>query len=222
MRIAVMGAGGQGGLFGSLLGQAGNDVTVIARGRNLKAIQKKGLKLRSKIFGDITVQVKATNKPEVVGEVDLVLFCVKNYDLDTAVEQIKPMIGHETIVLTVQNGVEAPDRIGNAIGSEHVVAGVSGINSHLVAPGEVQHIVGKRFVFGELSGVVSPRVVKLEKAFREAGLEALASDDIKGELWSKLTWLSTIQGVFCLTRGVDAEGDVGDSIRCPCGGCSNF
>jgi len=195
-----MGAGGQGGLFGSLLSQAGNDVTIIARGRNLEAIQKKGLKLRSKIFGDVTVQVGATDNPEAVGEVDLILFCVKNYDLDTAAEHINPMIGAETIVLTVQNGVEAPYRIGDAIGLEHVVAGVSGINSHLVAPGEVQHIVGERFVFGELSGIVSSRVEKLEKAFREAGLDALASDDIKGELWSKLTWLSTITGVICLTR----------------------
>jgi 2-dehydropantoate 2-reductase len=200
MRIAVMGAGGQGGLFGSLLSQAGNDVTFIARGKNLEAIQTNGLKLKSKVFGDFTVQVNATDNPESVGEVDLILFCVKNYDLDTATEHIKPMIGADTIVLTVQNGVEAPYRLGNAIGSEHVVAGVSGINSHLVAPGEVQHIVGKNFLFGELSGIVSSRVEKLEKAFKEAGFEALASDDIKGELWNKLTWLSTATGVVCLTR----------------------
>jgi 2-dehydropantoate 2-reductase len=200
MKIAIMGTGGQGGLFGSILSQSGHDVICIARGKNLETIQTKGLTLRSKTFGDIKVKVDATDQPETIGEVDLVLFCVKNYDLDTAVEHIKPIIGQETIVLTVQNGVEAPDIIGNAIGSEHVVAGISGINSHLVAPGEVQHIVGERFVFGELSGVVSSRVEKLEKAFKEAGLETLASDDIRGELWRKLIWLSTATGVICLTR----------------------
>ena len=120
MRIAVMGSGGQGGLFGSVLSRAGHDGTFIARGKNLEIIQSKGFTLRSKIFGDFKVQVHATDNPESVDEVDLILFCVKNYDLDTAAEQIKPMIGSETIVLTVQNGVEAPDRIGDIIGSEHV------------------------------------------------------------------------------------------------------
>jgi 2-dehydropantoate 2-reductase len=195
-----MGAGGQGGLFGSILRQANHEVTFIARGKNLEAIQTNGLKLKSKVFGDFTVQVNATDNPESVGEVDLILFCVKNYDLDTAAELIKPMIGADTVVLTVQNGVEAPYRLGSAIGLEHVVVGVSGINSHLVAPGEVQHIVGERFVFGELSSVVSSRVEKLETIFKEAGLETLASDDINGELWSKLAWLSTVTGVVCLTR----------------------
>jgi len=200
MRIAVMGAGGQGGLFGSLLSQAGHDVTLIARGRNLEAIKNNGLKLRSKIFGDFTVQVKATDNPESVGEVYLILFCVKNYDLKIAIEQIKPMIGPETTVLTVQNGVEAPDRIGDIIGSEHVVAGVSRTNSQLVAPGEVNHNGGKSLVFGEFSGEISPRVEKLEKAFRKAGFEASASDKIKSVLWNKLTTLSGLQGVVCLTR----------------------
>jgi len=171
MRIVVMGAGGQGGFFGTLLAKAGNDVTFIARGRNLEAIQKNGLTLKSRMYGDTTVHVNATDRPEDVGNVDLVLFCVKNYDLIEAIEKIKPLIGSETIVITVQNGVDAPYRLGDAIGLEHVVAGVSGINSHLMAPGKVQHIVGEKFVFGELSGIVSPRVEKLETIFKEAGLE---------------------------------------------------
>ena len=92
MRIAVMGAGGQGGFFGSLLAQAGNNVTFVARGRNLEVIKKKGFTLKSRIHNDFTVQVNATDKPDEMGTVDLVLFCVKNYDLHGAVEQIKPLI----------------------------------------------------------------------------------------------------------------------------------
>lgn len=200
MRISIMGAGGQGGLFGSLLVQAGHDVTFIARGRNLEAMQKNGLTLKSRIYNDSTVQVNATDRPEDVGNVDLVLFCVKNYDLYEAVEQIKPLIGPETIVLTVQNGVEAPHKIGDVIGAEHVIAGVSRTNSHLVAPGEVNHFGGKRLVLGELSQVMSPRAKMLEKVFRETGTEAVASDDIKGSLWRKLSTLSGLHGVVCLTR----------------------
>jgi 2-dehydropantoate 2-reductase len=200
MRIVVMGAGGQGGFFGTLLAQAGNDVTFIARGRNLEAIQKNGLTLKSRMYGDTTVHVNATDRPEDVGNVDLVLFCVKNYDLIEAIEKIKPLIGSETIVITVQNGVETPFKIGDVIGAEHVVAGVSWTNSYLSAPGEVTHLGGNSIAFGEFSGVISPRVKKLEKIFKEAGFEALASDDIKGRLWNKLTTLSAIHGVVCLTR----------------------
>jgi 2-dehydropantoate 2-reductase len=200
MKIAIMGTGGQGGLFGILLLKAGHDVTFIARGRNLKALQEKGLTLKSKTFGDHTISVSATSKPEEVGVVDLVLFCVKTYDLDEAAEQIKPMIGSNTIVLTVQNGVEAPSRVGEVVGSEHVVAGVSIINSHLVSPSVVHHFGGKNLFFGESMGVLSPRVMNLEKVFREIGFEAVASDNIKFRLWRKLTTLSGLHGVVCLSR----------------------
>ena len=200
MRIAVMGAGGQGCFFGSLFVQADHDVTFIARGRNLDAMQKNGLTLRSTTFKEITVPVNATDQPEDVGTVDLVLFSVKTYDLDEAVDQIRPLIGPETIILTIQNGVEAADRIGKVVGSEHLLGGVSYTNSHLVAPGVVNHVTGSRLVFGELSGGVSPRVKKLAKVFGEAGLEAVPVDDIRGELWRKFVWQCGLSGVLCLTR----------------------
>ena len=200
MKIAIMGTGGQGGLFGPLLQNAGHNVAFIARGRNLKALQEKGLTLKSKTFGDHTTPVRATSRPEDAGPVDLVIFCVKTYDLDEAAKQIKPMIGSDTIVLTVQNGVEAPSRVGEIVGSKHVVAGVSIINSHLVSPGIVHHVGGNSLFFGESSGVLSPRVLNLEKVFREIGFEAVASDNIKFRLWGKLTTLSGLHGVVCLSR----------------------
>ena len=195
-----MGAGGQGGLFGSLFVQAGHDVIFIARGRNLEAMQDYGLTLKSKIYKDTTVPVNATDQPKDVGNVDLVLFCVKTYDLDEAVDQIKPMIGPETIILTIQNGVEAPYRIGDAIGSEHVLAGVSYTNAHLMSPGVVNHLGGSRLMFGELSGGISPRVKTLKKVLMETGLEVVPSDNIKGRLWRKLSTLCGLHGVLCLTR----------------------
>ena len=200
MKISIMGTGGQGGLFGPLLKKAGHDVTFIARGNNLDAIQKKGLTLESKTFGDHTVTANATNNPEKVGNVDLIIFCVKTYDLDEAAKQIKPMIGPNTIVLTVQNGVDAPSRVGEIVGSKHIVAGVSIINSHLKAPGVIHHAGGKNLFFGELSGALSPRVKTLEKVFKEIGFDAVASKDIKFRLWRKLTTLSGLHGVVCLTR----------------------
>jgi 2-dehydropantoate 2-reductase len=200
MKITIMGTGGQGGLFGTLLKKAGHDVTLIARGRNLEAIQKNGLTLKSKTFGNHTVTTKATNKPEEVGIVDLLLLCVKTYDLIEAAKQIQPIIGPDTIVLTVQNGVEAPSKVGEIVGSEHVVAGVSIINSHLISPGVVHHVGGKSLFFGESSGVLSPRVMNLEKVFKDIGFDAVASDNIKFRLWRKLTTLSGLHGVVCLTR----------------------
>jgi 2-dehydropantoate 2-reductase len=200
MKIAIMGTGGQGGLFGALLKKAGHDVTLIARGRNLEAIKEKGLSLESKTFGDHTITANATSKPEDVGITDLILFCVKTYDLEEAARQIKPMIGPDTIVLTVQNGVEAPTRVGEIIGSEHVIAGVSIINSHLISPGVVRHAGGKNLSFGETSRVLTQRVQNLEKIFKEIGFDAVASKNIKFNLWRKLTSLSGLHGVVCLTR----------------------
>jgi 2-dehydropantoate 2-reductase len=200
MRVAVMGAGGQGILFGSLLVKNGHDVTFIARGKNLKALRKKGFTLKSKSLGDITGPAKATDEPKDIGKVDLVFFCVKTYDLEEAAYQIKPIIGPDTIVLTIQNGVEAPYKMGEMIGHEHVLAGVSRTNAHLMAPGEVHHFGGLSLTFGELSGMISPRVKKLEKMLKETGLNVSSSKNIKFTLWRKLTTLCGLHGVLCLTR----------------------
>jgi 2-dehydropantoate 2-reductase len=200
MKIAIMGTGGQGGLFGSLLAKAGNDVSLIARGKNLEVLQEKGIKLKSRVFGDVEVTGTATDDPKEIGLVDLVLMCVKTYDLDEATELIKPMIGPDTMVLTVQNGVEAPYRVGELIGSEHVVAGVSVINAHLTSPGFVTHHGGKQLIIGELDNEITPRVKRLENVFKDIGFDIRVSGNIKWNLWRKLTTLSGFHGVCCLIR----------------------
>ena len=106
MRIAIMGSGGTGGYFGGLLARAGEEVTFIARGAHLEALRLRGLTVKSRLAGEFTLPMQATDTPSEVGPVDLILFCVKTYDTDSAAESIRPLIGADTMVLSLQNGVE--------------------------------------------------------------------------------------------------------------------
>ncbi len=123
MRIAVLGAGGIGGYYGAVLAQRNHDVTFIARGAHLRAMQNRGLEVKS-TSGDFRVEpVRATDQPAEVGPVELILFCTKTYDTEAAAQQALPMIGQQTTILSLQNGVDASERIGNIAGMEHMIAG---------------------------------------------------------------------------------------------------
>lgn len=217
MKIAIMGTGGQGGLFGALLTKTGNEVTFIARGKNLETLKKKGIKIKSRVFGDSDVTTTSTNNPNDIGIVDLVLMCVKTYDLEEATESIKPMIGPNTMVLTVQNGVEAPYTVAEIIGQEHVIAGVSMINAHLTSPGNVTHHGGKQLVIGELNNEESSRVKRVECLFSDIDFDVMVAEDIRWNLWRKLTTLSGLHGVCCLIRspigGVYEVAETRDLMR---------
>jgi 2-dehydropantoate 2-reductase len=152
MRVAVMGAGGLGGYFGALLARAGNDVTLIARGEQLEAVRSRGLMLRSRVVGDITVHPAATDRCEEVGQVELLMMCVKTYDLESATVEARPLVGPDTVVVPVQNGVDAAETIGRAIEFGPVLGGATYVNAHREAPGVVRHGGGERLVFGELNG----------------------------------------------------------------------
>ena len=134
MRIAVMGTGGTGGFFGGLLARTGEDVTFIARGAHLDAIRRHGLTVRSQLLGDFTVAAKATDDPTEVGVVDLVLFCVKAYDNDTAIPAIRPLVGRDTMVLSVQNGIDNEDLIARVVGSRAVLGAMAGVSAVIPAP----------------------------------------------------------------------------------------
>jgi len=125
MRIAVMGTGGTGGYFGGLLARAGEEVTFIARGAHLESIRKNGLAVKSVLAGDFTVSATATDNPGDIGPVDFVLFCVKAYDNAVVAERIRPLIGPATVVLSVQNGIDNEQQIGEVIGPEHILGCVS-------------------------------------------------------------------------------------------------
>jgi 2-dehydropantoate 2-reductase len=201
MRIAVMGAGGTGGYFGGLLARAGEDVTFIARGAHLEAIRKNGLATKSVLAGDFTIPVKATADPGEVGPVDLVLFCVKAYDNAVAIEQVGTLIGPETIVLSVQNGIDNEELLGKAVGREHVVGCVSYISSTIESPGVIAQTAGPgKIVLGEMEGGTSQRTESLQGILQNSGITAELHSDIQVALWQKFIQICGANGITALTR----------------------
>jgi 2-dehydropantoate 2-reductase len=201
MNIAIMGTGGVGGYYGGLLAQFGHDVTFIARGMHLKAIQENGLQVKS-IFGDFHIQpAQATDDPGQIGLVDLILFCTKTYSIDEAAQQIRSLVGPDTNVLPLQNGIDAADRIGAIIGMQHMLGGATWISSAVEAPGVIKQISQfRRVVMGGLDGQVTPRVQAVHKAFDETGITAELSENILKIMWTKFVFISMASGLGSLTR----------------------
>ncbi len=189
MRIAVFGAGGVGGYLGARLADAGAEVHLVARGEHLEALRSDGLTLRS-VLGDVHVSLPATDDPAEIGPVDAVLFCTKSTDTDAGAAALRPLLGDTTPVVSFQNGVGNEQRIADVVGREHAVGGVALIFSTIAEPGVVDHTGGPaRFVFGELDGSRSDRLVTLASWFEQAGIDHELSGDIHVALWRKLTFI---------------------------------
>ena len=201
MKIAIMGTGGVGGYYGGLLAQQGNDVTFIARGAHLKTIRENGLQVKS-IHGDFNIHTaQATDAPAQIGPVDLVVFCTKTYATDEAAQQIKPLLGPETVVLSLQNGIDAAERIGAVVGMEHMLGGVTWISSAVETPGVIKQVSQfRRVVLGELDGQVTARAQAIHKAFEATGITAELSENISKILWTKFVFISTASSLGSLTR----------------------
>lgn len=201
MKIAVMGTGGVGGYYGALLAQKKHDVSFIARGAHLQAIRKNGLQIKS-AFGDFAIKpAKATDQPAQVGPVDLLLFCTKTYDMEAAAKQAIPMVGAETTVLPLQNGLDAHERIGGIVGMQHMLAGATGISSAVEAPGIISQVSNFRWiVIGELDGKRTRRVEAVYEAFKETGADIQISEHILAELWRKLLRVSVYAAFGSVTR----------------------
>jgi 2-dehydropantoate 2-reductase len=202
MRIAVVGAGGTGGYFGGLLARAGEDVTFIARGAHLAAIQANGLRVQSRTVGDFTVlPARATDDPQSVGPVDLILFCVKTYDTISAAEASRPLVGPETAVLSVQNGIDNAERIGEVIGPSHTIGSLAGVSAVIASPGVVEERGAANFIrLGEFAGGVSPRIERIVETLRHAGIPAEVLPDVRVALWEKFLFICALSGVTSLTR----------------------
>lgn len=201
MRIAIMGAGGVGGYFGGLLAQAGHDVTFIARGEHLAAIQTRGLRVES-VHGDFTIRpAQASDNPADVGPVDTVLFAAKTYHFDQALDAMRPLIGPATTILPLQNGIDAAERTAAALGGDHVIGGLCQVGSYIAAPGVIKQISQfRRIVAGELDGRITPRVQAIVAALQAAGAAAEATTDIRKALWTKFIFIAPLSGVGAVAR----------------------
>jgi 2-dehydropantoate 2-reductase len=201
MRIAVVGTGGVGGGFGAALAKAGADVTFIARGAHLAAMKSQGLKVQSD-RGDIhLVPTRATDNPAEIGEVDVVLFCVKLWDVESAGQHIKPLIGADTAVVPLQNGIDAAERLIPILGPGAVMGGVAQISASITEPGVIQQVgTFMRMIFGELDGSRSKRGEDFLELCLRAGFDATLSEQILTELWMKFILLASNASMMAATR----------------------
>ncbi len=200
MRIAVYGAGGVGGYLGGRLAQAGEEVVVIARGEHLSTIQTHGLKVES-VAGDFVVQpALATETSDEVGVVDAVILGVKAWQVTEAAENMRPLVGPETFVVPVQNGVEAPSQLSAVLGAQHVVGGLCGIISFIAGPGHIKHLYAGRVTIGELDGQPSERTEWLRRALEGAGVATEIASNVSAALWMKLLFMAPWSGVGAVTR----------------------
>jgi 2-dehydropantoate 2-reductase len=201
MKIAIMGTGGVGGYYGGLLAAAGQDVTFIARGAHLESIRDKGLQIKS-VHGDFTVfPAKATDRPAEIGPVDLVIVATKTYHTDEAAQAIKPLIGADTVVISLQNGIDACERIGSVVGMEHIIGAATWLSAAIEAPGKIgQYSQFRRIALGELDGRISPRAQEIVSVLATTPAVIELVPNIKQVLWTKFVFIAAISALGGLTR----------------------
>jgi 2-dehydropantoate 2-reductase len=201
MHIVVFGSGGVGGYFGGRLAQAGEHVTFIARGAHLQAMRTNGLSVES-IQADFTIHpVDVIDDSTSISDVDVVLVCVKTWQIDEAARAILPMLKPATAVVPLENGVEAPSQLAEVLGKEHVLGGLCRISSHIASPGHIQHTgIVPSVEFGELDNQPSLRSQALLEQFQRTGIEATVPADIHLSMWNKFLFISSTSGLGALTR----------------------
>jgi 2-dehydropantoate 2-reductase len=201
MRIAVIGAGGIGGPYGAALAKAGADVTFVARGAHLAAIQENGLHIEGDRGETHIWPTRATDDIAGIGTVDFVLFCVKLWDVEGVGRKLRPIVGPKTAVVPLQNGVDATERLISILGSEAVMGGVAFVTGTIAAPGIVRQTgTYQNMTFGELDGRTSERGQHLRDLCEVAGFEGILSPDIKIPLWEKFILVAPLAGLNALTR----------------------
>ena len=200
MKIAVMGTGGVGGYFGGLLARGGHQVTFVARGAHLAAIQQNGLRVESQLDGDFTAAGKATGDPASAGVQDLVLFTVKMYHNGDAIPALGPMVGPHTVVLTLQNGIDNGDQLVQALGRDRVMIGSVYMEGRIKEPGVVTQGGPGMAVFGELVTGLTIRGENFLKVFQDAGWRVELAENMPGMLWKKFAYIAGSAGVNAATN----------------------
>lgn len=204
MHIAVMGAGGLGGFLGARLADIGHQVTFIARGENLKAIRTNGIRLEEPTSNIILDSVSATEDPLIVGPTDAVIVGVKSWQIPNTAPLLKPLIGDRTVVLAIQNGVEATDQLAGVLGEKHILGGACAIASYLAGPGHVYHFGGRPWM--TLGPIVSvPDTIatigeQLRDALCAAAIQCTWSPDIRRAIWQKFLLVTSYGGIGAVTR----------------------
>lgn len=205
MKIAVLGAGAIGGYYGGRLAEAGADVTFLVRPKRLEQLRRDGLRIESP-FGNATLPVDAVSAFDPAVRHDMVLLACKAYDLDSALEAIRPAVGADTFVLPLLNGYGHIDRLVREFGAARVVGGIAKIQATLAPDGVVRHLSDWRYItFGELDGRASARLRELEALFDPGSVLATLSANVVRDLWLKLVHLATVAGMTCLMRGSVGE-----------------
>jgi 2-dehydropantoate 2-reductase len=201
MRIAVMGTGGVGGYFGAKLAQAGNDVTFVARGGHLAALREHGLKIESGVAPCHLANVHATDDPGGIAPVDVVMFCVKLWDVEQAAMRVEPLVSTAGVVIPFQNGLAAPEILERVLGPARVLGGVAYIAATIRAPGVIAHTgTMARLRVGAFPGGPVERATQFADACRVAGIDIEVSADIRRALWEKFCFLSALSGCTSVAR----------------------
>lgn len=201
MRIAVVGAGGVGGYFGALLAKGGEDVCFVARGAHLEAIRAHGLRVEGGPDAIFLPEVRATSDPQQIGVADLVLVCVKLWDAEAVVEQIRPLVGPDTTIVSFQNGVLKDTYLRAAYEEKHLIGGVAYVATSIARPGVIERTGSlQRLVFGEFDGSRSPRVEAFHAACAAGGINAEISTDIQGDIWRKFVFLVGLSATTATMR----------------------
>jgi 2-dehydropantoate 2-reductase len=201
MRIAVIGTGGIGGLYGASLAEAGADVTFVARGAHLAAIRQNGLRIEGDRGEKHIRRAQATDNIPGIGAVDIVLCCVKLWDLECVAGQIRAIIGPQTAVIPLQNGIDAAERLTPELGREVVMGGMAFVTGAIIAPGVIRQTgTYQRMTFGELDGRVTERGKRLRDLCEASGFEGVLSPDIMVPVWEKFILLVPLSGLNALTR----------------------
>jgi 2-dehydropantoate 2-reductase len=201
MKIAVYGAGGVGGYFGGRLARAGADVHLLARGDHLDALRRDGLSVHSAL-GDFHLDLPATDDPEAVGPCDYVLFTVKSYDTEEAASELHPLVGEDTAVISLQNGLDNEEKLAAEVGWDHVGGGVAYIFSTIAEPGVVEHTGGPTsFTIGGMGDGSADHAERfVEWCGRADGMTAELSDAIRTDLWGKAAFICAHSGMTAASR----------------------
>jgi len=201
LKVAVVGAGGTGAYYGGALAKAGHDVTFIARGSHLDAINKSGLQLNTVLLGDFHLDSPATDDMSSVGPVDLVIFAVKSWGTEAAIADMAGLVGNNTLIISTQNGIDSERLLSDAFGKEHVLGCTATVSSMITSPGVVTQAGGPgSLVVGALTEGQSARVNDLATQCVAAGIAAETHENIELAIWEKFTFICALSGMTALTR----------------------